>query len=111
MHFFYRCFLESVLTFGFVCWFGGLTVKNKNVLERVVNVSGKVIGKKQLNLNELYERRVAKKARMIVRDSAHILAKYYNLLPSGRRYRVHKVPTVRTRNSFIHKSITLLNKP
>jgi hypothetical protein len=35
---FYKCFIESVLTFGFLCWFGGLSVKNKNVLNRVVNV-------------------------------------------------------------------------
>ena len=107
---FYRCFLESVLTFGFMCWFGGLNVKNKNVLERVVNVSGKVTGEKQQSLSELYERRMVKKAGMIARDSVHILAQYYNLLPSGRRYRVHKTGTVRTRNSFVHRSITLLNK-
>jgi hypothetical protein len=29
---FYRCFIESILTFGFLCWFGGLNVKNRNVL-------------------------------------------------------------------------------
>jgi hypothetical protein len=43
---FYKCFIESVLTFGFVCWFGGLSVKNRNVLNRVVNVCGKVIGER-----------------------------------------------------------------
>ena len=29
---FYRSFIESVHTFVFVCWYGGLSVKNKNVL-------------------------------------------------------------------------------
>ena len=107
---FYRCFLESVLTFGLMCWYGGLSVKNKNVLDRVVNVSGRVIGEKQESLSKLYERRVVRKAGAIARDSGHVLAHYYNLLPSGRRYRVQKVSTVRARNSFINRSIEFLNK-
>ena len=35
---FYHCSLESVLTFSFVCWYSELSVKCKNVLDRVVNV-------------------------------------------------------------------------
>ena len=35
--------MESVLTFSFLCWFGGLNVKSKNVLNKVVNVCGKVV--------------------------------------------------------------------
>ena len=34
---FYRAFIESVLT-SFLGWFGSLSVKNKNVLAKVVNV-------------------------------------------------------------------------
>jgi hypothetical protein len=107
---FYRCFLESALTFGFVCWYAGLSVKNKNVLDRVVNVSGRVIGERQQSLSVLYERRVVKKAGVIVRDRAHVLAQHYELLPSGRRYRVPKVSTIRSRNSFVNKSIEFLNR-
>jgi len=55
---FYRCFIESVLTFGFVCWFGGLSVKNVNVLNRVVKICGKVVGERQKGLSELYEARI-----------------------------------------------------
>ena len=33
----------SVLTFSFLCWFGGLNVKSKNILNKVVNVCGKVV--------------------------------------------------------------------
>ena len=106
---FYRCFLESVLTFGFLCWFGGLSVKNKNVLERVVRVSGKVIGKEQESLSKLYERRAIQKAKAIAMDSTHVLAQHYELLPSGRRYNMIRVPTVRSRNSFVCNSIVLLN--
>ena len=40
-------FTESVLTFSFLCWFGGSNVKRKNVLNKVVNVCGKVVGERQ----------------------------------------------------------------
>ena len=107
---FYRCFLESVLTFGFVCWFGGLSVANKNVLERVVRVSGKVIGERQCGMGELYERRVVRKGRAIAMDSSHVLAKLFDLLPSGRRYRVIKCKKQRFTKSFVNRAILLMNK-
>ena len=107
---FYRSFIESVLTFSFICWFGNLTVKNKNVLDRVVNVCGKIVGERQDSLKELYERRVERKGMEIANDRSHVLASQYERLPSGRRYRFPKVRTVRTRTSFIPKSIELLNR-
>ena len=55
---FYQSCTESVLTFLFLCWFGSLTVKSKNVLNKVVNVCGKVVGERQEQLSQLYERRV-----------------------------------------------------
>ena len=67
-------------------------MKSKNVLNKLVNVCGKVVGERQL-----YERRVVRKARVIVDDNSHVLAKYYKLLPSGRRFRVLKSNTVRTK--------------
>ena len=65
----------------------GLNVKSKNVLNKVVNVCGKVVGDRQEQLSQLYERRVVRKARVIVDDNSHVLAKHYELLPSGRRFR------------------------
>ena len=47
--------------------------------------------------SQLYELRVVRKARVIVDDNSHVLAKYYELLPSGRRFRVLKSNTVRTK--------------
>ena len=58
---FYRSCIESVLTFSFLCWFGGLNVKSKNVLNKVVNVCGKVVGERQEHLSQLYERRVVRR--------------------------------------------------
>ena len=55
---FYRSCIESVLIFLFLCWFGGLNVKSKNVLNKVVNVCGKDMGERQEHLSQLYEHRV-----------------------------------------------------
>ena len=87
---FYRSCIESVLTFSFLCLFGGLNVKSKHVLNKVVNVCVKVVGERQEQSCQLHERRVVQKARVIVEDKSHVLAKHYELIPSGRRFRVPK---------------------
>ena len=107
---FYRSFVESVLTFSFLCWFGGLSLSCKNVLGRVVNVCSKVLGERQTNLNDLYICRTEKKAKAIVSDKRHILTRLFETLPSGRRFRAPRVRTVRTKLSFIPNAIKFLNK-
>ena len=52
------------------------------------------MAERQEQLSQLYERRVVRKARAIVHDYSHVLAKHYELLPSGRRFRVPKSNTV-----------------
>jgi hypothetical protein len=106
---FYSSFIESVLTFSFMCWYGSLCVRSKNVLDRVVNVCGKIVGVQQQSLCVLYERRVMRKASNICTDRSHVLAHHFELLPSGRRFRVPKTRTVRGKSSFIPKAITILN--
>ena len=106
---FYRCFVESVLTYSFLCWYGSLNVRNKNVLARVVNVCSKIVGTRQASVNELYESRAVRKGRKIACDSGHILASAYELLPSGRRYRTPRTRTLRAKNSFVPCSIALCN--
>ena len=81
---FYQSCIKSVLTFSFLCWFGGLNVKSKNVLNKMVNACGKVVDKRQEQVSQLYEQRVVQKARVIVDDNSQVLAKHYELLPSGR---------------------------
>ena len=69
-------------------------MKSKNVLNKVVNVCGKVVGERQEQLSQLYERRVVRMARMIVDNNSHVLAKHHELLPFGRRFCVPKSNTV-----------------
>ena len=63
-------------------------MKSKNVLNKVENVCGKVVGERQEQLSQLYERRAVRKARVIVDDNSLVLAKHYELLSSCRRFRV-----------------------
>ena len=71
-------------------------MKSKNDLNKVETVCGKVVGERQEHLSQLYERRVVRKAKVIVDDNSHVLAKYYELLPSGRPFRVPKSNTVQS---------------
>ena len=74
----------------------------------VVNVFSKVIGKKQACMQDLYERRLKRKARQNAGDQSHVLAKFFELLPSGRRYRTDK-GKARLLKTFIPRSLHLLN--
>ena len=69
-------------------------MKSKNVLNKVVNVCGTVVGERQEHLSQLYERRVVRKARVIVDDNSHVLAKHYELVLSSRRFPVPKSNTI-----------------
>ncbi|KAK0137857.1 hypothetical protein N1851_025939 [Merluccius polli] len=86
-------FIESVLTFSFICWFGSLTLKNRNQLGHIVKVCSKIAG---LNLDELFllfKSRPTKKA-----QSTHPLFAEYKLLPSARRYALPRCRTNRLKN-------------
>ena len=48
---FYRCFIVSLLSFSSVCWYGRLSEKRKNVLNRAVNVCSKVVGERHVSVN------------------------------------------------------------
>ena len=83
-------------------------MKSKNVLNKVVNECGKVVGERQEQLSQLYERCVIREARVIVDNMfSHVLAKHYELLPSGRQFHVPKSNTVR---KFCLWSIAFLNR-
>ena len=107
---FYRAFIQSVIGFACVCWYGSLSVSDKNTLQKQVNMCSKLIGKKQESVNSIYEQRTVKKAKCIMKDDGHVLAQYYELLPSGRRYRMPNTNLGRTRKSFVPNSIDFVNK-
>ena len=102
---FYKSFIQSVLTFCFICWFVNVRQKDKNN----INISNKVTGTKQSTLTVLYEKQVLQKAARILADSTHTLHNEYVLLPSSIWFRTVTCKTNRKRLSFIPMSVRLLN--
>lgn len=106
---FYKASIESILAFSICAWFGGLTIKDKNALNRIIIISGKIIGTEFPSLDELFIKRSLKKAKKIVQDHSHPANHLFQLLPSGRRYRKMKTRTQRFKNIFYPQAIDLMN--
>ncbi len=51
---FYRAFIESVMSFSTVSWFGSLSLKNKKSLNQIVKWASKIIGEYESSLAGLY---------------------------------------------------------
>ena len=107
---FYRSFIESVLCFSFICYFFNLNVKNKNSLNRIVNVCSKICGRQQRGLDMFCRQQISRKVRCILSTPDHVFASEFDLLPSGRRYRAPSSRTNRYKFSFIPVAIRLLNE-
>ena len=106
---FYRCFIESIISFCLVSWFGNLPLKNKNSLNQIVRWASKLIGEQQLNLDSLYEGQLRRLAGSILGDASHPLHGEFQPLPSGRRFKMPAFKTKRYRCSFIPSATKALN--
>lgn len=109
MTLFYQSFIESVLSFCIVVWYGGLPLTSKGRLSKLVNVAAKVVGVHLTQLHDVYAKRVMSKAKQILKYPDHPLFGEFSLLPSGRRFRIPTVRTRRARDSFISVAIRSLN--
>ena len=87
---FYRCIIESILTNCIVIWYGRATQKDLNLMSSVIRQSEKIIGVTLPSLKDIYEKRLKKKTDIILIDEHHPAYKYFDLMPSGRRYRHFK---------------------
>jgi len=102
---FYHAFVESVLSFSLVSWFGNLSLKNKNSLNQIVRWASKIIGESQLNLVflvTLYSNQLHHKASAIIGDCSHPLHSEFQLLPSGCQFAAIRCRTKRYRNTFVN---------
>ena len=108
---FHDSFVKSVMTFGLICWWGNLSVKNRAKLSKLHTISCKIVGcsTPDSSLQKLYNMRTIQMAKKIISDPTHFLHAKYDLLPSGRRHRMPAVRTQRAMKSFIPSSIKLLN--
>ena len=98
----YRSLVESILTFNIVTFYGHLTVKQKNRLNKIVNIATKLINLKQKSLNDLYQQAISKKSRSIINDC-------FEIMPSGKRYRTPAFKRQLYNKSFIPSAVRFLN--
>ena len=106
---FYRCVIESVLTFSICTWYGSATQQAKTKLERIVCASSRIIGCDLPSLDSLYTKRMQGKSRKIAADPTHPACSLLQPLPSGRRYRKLKARTSRYQTSFFPQAVYTLN--
>lgn len=109
MKMFYCAFIESVISFCIICWYGNLSVNDKNSLGRIIRVSSKVAGVKLSSLDNIFITQVLKTAKSIRKDGTHPLNQEYKLLPSGHRLAVPPATKNRYKFSFVPLSIRALN--
>ncbi len=80
---FYKAFIQSMLTFCIQCWGGALSVQNKNKLDGVIKVGGKITGEPVNSITILSEQYSVSLAHKIIADPLHPLWSEYALLPQG----------------------------
>lgn len=107
---FYSAFVESVLTFAIICWFGNATVAQKGRLKKIITTASKLIGTNLKSLEMIYRERSLGKIDTILADKKHPLFYTFELLPSGNRFRYPALSKNRTKQSFIPQAISLFNK-
>ncbi len=86
---FYTTFIESVLSFSFLCWYSSLSLRNKNRLQTLVRTCSKIIGVPLRCLAEFYKQQMLRNTRSITGDDSHPLKVFFEVLPSGRRFRLN----------------------
>ncbi len=104
---FYSAIIKSILCTSITVWFSSATKSDLRRLRRVVRAAA--VGTPLTTLQELHSSRVSKRAGKITLDPSHPANSLFELLPSGRRYRVLCTRTTRHRNSFFPQAIHLKN--
>ena len=107
---FYQSFIESLISFSFICWFRNLSVHDRNSLTGIVNLCSKITGVKQRDLGSFCDKQTIRKAASILGISDHVLACEFVLLKSCKRYSMPICKTNRHLKSFIPSAIQLINK-
>lgn len=105
----YKSLVESILSFSMIAWYGNLLAKDKTRLLRIVGQANKIIGIRQNQPSLIYQTVVKKKANKIIKDPSHPLYSFFQLLPSGRRFRAPLARKQAFKKSFIPTAVSLLN--
>ena len=109
---FYTSMVSSVITYGICCWGGNACEQDKDMINKIIKKSSKIIGKQQNYIDTLLQQRDTAKMRCIIQDITHPLYDEYDkrLIHRSGRHRVPIAKTNRYSRSFIPRSISSMNK-
>ena len=106
---FYRCSIESVLTYGILPWYGSSSAADRKSLQRIIKTAQNIINQQLPTMDTIFNSRCLQKTHNIMKDSYHPANYLFELLPSGKCYRSIRTRTTRFINSFYPKAVTILN--
>ena len=108
---FFNTIVLPVLMYASVAFFGLLSQQLKHELSRSARICERLLHHScVINVNEnYYAKNVLELAKKIIDDDTHPLHDLYELLPSGRRYRMPRIRTQRYKDTFLPVSIGFLN--
>jgi len=84
---FYRCSIKSILTYNMLVWYGGCLADDKKALQRVIKTAQNIIKQQLPALDDIYNSRCLQKTLNIVTNPNHPAHQFFELLPSGKRFR------------------------
>lgn len=106
---FYRCVVESTLTFSMTTWYGNCSAADRKALQRVVQTAQKITRSSHPSIEDIYTSRCRSSAAHIMGDSTHPAHRLFESLPSGKRLRSIKSRTTRLKCSFYPEAVRLMN--
>lgn len=57
---FNQSFIESLLTYSFICWFYNLSLRDRNSLNSIIKICSKITGTRQRDLGSLCDQQIAR---------------------------------------------------
>ena len=110
LNLFYTSVIQSVAVFGLIIWYSSASVMDKKQVDKIRKVAQKIIGSPVTTLNDIYDTKIMCKVKSVINDTSHPLYSCYQWLPSGKRLRSVTCKTKRHAESFVPKSVMILNK-
>ena len=119
---FYKSIIASIWKYCMLAWGGNIAVGDKDMLQRVVNEAGRIIGSRQQSFNDAYDDMLYTKFKQLIEDNTHPLHERLvgqlnersgrMRLPSAvtGRYLSSFIPQViKHHNSFHRRGVTLID--
>ena len=111
---FYNSTVTPVLMYASLAFYSLISNQLRSEMDRPRRICQKVLKRNEKSIlctsnNDTYRSQINSSVPKILKDPTHPLNYYFQLLPSGRRYRVPKIRTTRFKNSFVVQAILDMN--